>query len=98
MAMKRVIALVLAGAMSLAAVPAFAQQSTNSQTGQNGDQTTNPQHVDSTGLNALGQAPPPNGFTNNQLLIGGLALGGLGGIIALVVSNNNNNNNNPVSP
>jgi hypothetical protein len=98
--MRRVIAVILAGAMGLAAVPAFAQQSTNSQPGQNGDQTNNPQYVDNSGLNALGQAPPPNDLTNNQLLIGGLALGGLGGIIAIAVSqsNNNNNNNNPVSP
>jgi hypothetical protein len=101
--MKRLVALVLAGAMSLAAVPAFAQQGP-SQPGQNPNPTTNPQYVDTSGLNSLGQAPPSNNDNNDNndstakaLAAAGLAAGGIGGIIALIASQHNGGGN-PVSP
>jgi hypothetical protein len=102
-AMRRIIALGLVGVMSLASVPAFAQQGTKSQPGQNPDQTTNPQYVDTSGLNSLGQAPPPNNDNNDNndstakaLAAAGLAAGAIGGIVALVLSHHSDNN--PVSP
>ena len=91
--MKRFIALGVAGALTLAGMPAFAQQGTNQQPGQN--QATNPQHVDASGLGTLDQAPPPGTDNTTLLLIGGLALGAAGGIIALTVHHSDNN---PVSP
>jgi hypothetical protein len=90
--MKRIIAFVLAGAMSLAAVPAFAQ-TTPQQPGQNPDQVTNPQHVDASGLGTFDQAPPTDGTP--YLIIGGVVLTGAA-LIAYLASHHSDNN--PVSP
>lgn len=90
--MKRIIAVVLAGAMSLAAVPAFAQTGTP-QPGQNPDQITNPQHVDASGLGTFDQAPPTDGTP--YLIIGGVVLTGAA-LIAYLASHHGDNN--PVSP
>jgi hypothetical protein len=101
--MRRLIAVMLATAMGLASAPAYAQSGPDQPSGQSSHHVSSQvsDHVkgqQATGTDAFGQAPPT--LTDQQLLIGGLALGGLGGIIAIVANQkkNNNNNSGPVSP
>ena len=89
--MRRFLAIVLAGMLGFAA-PAFAQSTTSGQPNQptQPNATTNqPQSDDA--LTALNQAPPPDNTNLTPWLIGGLAVGGMAGIIIYATNNHSNN-------